>query len=183
MRQPEDLEADSRAEQVYTKLRTARLNVKYYGRRLQTWERINFWLELSLAVFTSSAFTGLAFWTTPTGKIISGVFASVTSLTLVVKPFLPLTKRVKGYEAQLTAHQSLEADLMELRGLIELKRKFDKDHEAQFRRILATEKRLVAAPRPERSPCQGVLKRCESEVNRELPADDFFIPKEIRNGE
>src|SRR5260370_10214406 len=107
---------------VYDKLRTARLNVKYYSRRLQFFERLNLSMEsVLMATAPSSAVAGLWFWNTEWGTYAWQYLGAVAAIVAVAKPLLGLTKRVKDYEGILSGYRTLEYDLMEIRSLIEQK--------------------------------------------------------------
>jgi len=129
---------------VYDKLRTARLNVKYYSRRLQWIERKNFAIELILAVTApSSAVAGLWFWDTLYGKLAWQYLGIIAAAAAVFKPLLGLPKRIKEYESVLSGYRMLEYDLMEIKCLIEQRQKYDSGLQSEFKRTLQREKSLV----------------------------------------
>src|SRR5262249_39692525 len=162
---------------VYDRLRTARLNVKYYGRRLQTVERMNFFMEfVLLATAPSSAIAGLWFWDTEYGKIVWGIMTITAAVAAVLKPLLNLTKRIKEYEGVLTGYRTLEYDLMELKSLIEQKQQYDQAMQLELRKALQREKALVAK-NPEPRESERVRRICQAEVLRELPPEAFFVPE------
>lgn len=163
---------------VYNKLRTARLNVKYYSRRLDILERRNFWIELILlGTAPSSAIAGLWFWETEQGKIIWQYFGIVAAIVAVLKPVLGLTKRIKEFESVLTGYRTLEYDLMEIKSLVEQKQKYDSTMQAEFNKALQREKTLVGKT-PETREKRKVKAACELEVRQELPRECFFVPEE-----
>jgi hypothetical protein len=163
---------------VYDKLRSARLNVKYYSCRLQTTERINFWIELLLLVTApSSAVAGLWFWNTEYGKQIWQDMGVVAALAAVVKPLLGLTKRIKDYENILSGYRTLEYDIMEIKSSIEQKQKYDQSQQAELKKAIQREKVLVAK-NPETRDRKRVKRNCEEEVRRELPPESFYVPTE-----
>jgi len=163
---------------VYDKLRTARLNVKYYSRRLQSIERENFGIELVLAVAApSSAVAGLWFWDTTYGKIAWQCLGIVAAAAAILKPLLGLAKRIKEYESVLSGYRMLEYDLMEIKCLIEQRQKYDSGLQSEFRKTLQRERTLVGKT-PETRESKRVKKICEIEVRRELPPGSFFIPEE-----
>jgi cytochrome c oxidase subunit IV len=105
---------------VYEKLRTACLNVRYYGRRLQGVERWNLSLEFVLgATAPSSAIAALWFWNTEYGQTAWKCLAIVAAIAAVAKPLLNLTSRIKEYESVLSGYRVLEYDLREIRSMIE----------------------------------------------------------------
>lgn len=162
---------------VYDKLRTARLNVKYYSRRLESLERRNTAIEVILLITApSSAVAGLWFWDSPVGHEIWKWLGVAAAFLAVLKPFLNLTKRIKEFESVLSGYRTLEYDLMEIKSLIEQKQKYDAELKAEFKKALQREKVLVGKT-PETRENTRVKKKCEQEVLNELPMDSFFIPR------
>jgi hypothetical protein len=163
---------------VYDKLRSARLNVKYYGARLQRIERANLTIEyILLATAPSSAIAGLWFWNTEFGKPIWQSLGVLAAIAAVAKPPLNFTKRIKDYEGILVGYRTLEYDLMEIKTLIEQRGKYDQTLQSEFKKALQREKTLVAKT-PETRENKKVKRACEEEVRRELPAERFFVPEE-----
>jgi len=162
---------------VYDKLRTARLNVKYYSRRLSSIERENFVLELVLlSTAPSSAIAGLWFWDHPLGKVAWQYLGIVAAIAAVLKPLRHLSKRIKDFESVLSGYRILEYDLMEIKTLVEQKRKYDAPLQSEFRKALQREKTLVGKT-PETRENVKVKIQCESEVLQELPKESFFVPE------
>jgi len=163
---------------VYDKLRTARLNVKYYSRRLQATERLNFGIDfVLLATAPSSAIAGLWFWNTEYGRLVWQWLGAVAALAAISKPLLSLTKRIKDYEGILSGYRTLEYDLMEIKSLVEQKKKYDQPLQAELKKAIHREKTLIAK-NPETRESARVKRACENEVRQELPHESFFIPKE-----
>ncbi|UWU72439.1 hypothetical protein [Bradyrhizobium sp. NC92] len=163
---------------VYDKLRSARLNVKYYSCRLQLAERTNFWIELLLlASAPSSAIAGLWFWGTEYGKYVWQYLGILTAVAAVTKPLLGLTKRIKDYENILSGYRTLEYDLMEIKSSIEQKQKYDQIHQSELKKAIQREKILISK-NPETRESKRVKRMCEEEVRQELPPESFFIPAE-----
>jgi hypothetical protein len=163
---------------LYDKLRTARLNVKYYGCRLHAVETQNFWLEaLLLAAAPSSAVAGLAFFNTQYGHIVWQFMGIAAAFAAVIKPLLALTKRIKEYEGVLTGYRTLEYDLMELKSLVEQKRRYDQAMQTEFEKAIQREKALVSK-NPESQESKRIKRKCEAEVHQELPPESFFIPED-----
>jgi len=166
---------------VYDRLRTARLNVKYYSRRLQTVERWNFAIEVVLAITApSSAVAGLWFWNSDVGKQIWQDLGIVAALVCVLKPLLNFGKRIKDYESVLSGYRVLEYDLMEIKSNIEQEQKYDSRQQSEFKKLLQREKAL-AGKAPETRENRKVKRICQQEVLRELPPKHFYIPEETNH--
>lgn len=163
---------------VYNKLRTARLNVKYYCRRLQQTERLNFSCDLILlATAPTSAIAGLWFWTANYGQLAWQILGGIAAIVAVVKPLLLLTKKIKDFEGVVVGYRALEFDLMEIKSNVEQKRKYDVSMQTEFRKALQREKVLVGKT-PESREKVDVKAKCEEEVRKELPDECFFIPED-----
>jgi hypothetical protein len=164
---------------VYDRLRSARLSVKYYGCQLHRVERLNFWLDIIvMAAAPSSAIAGWALWNEPTGKQAWQVLAGVAGIVAFVKPLLSLPKKIKEYESILTGYRTLEYDLIELKGQIEQKRRYDAPLQTEFRKAQQRERALIAKT-PEARENERLKRRCQEEVLRELPVTSFFVPAEV----
>jgi hypothetical protein len=162
---------------VYDKLRTARLNVKYYSRRLEQIERENFWIELILLVTApTSAIAGLWFWSTEYGSLVWKYLGVIAAVAAILKPLLALTKKIKDFESVVGGYRTLEYDLVEIKDLIQQRGKYDSSMQADFRKAQQREKALVGKT-PETRENPKVKKQCEAEVRRELPDNYFFIPE------
>jgi hypothetical protein len=165
---------------VYNKLKTARLNVKYYCRRLEQIERQNFFIELVLlATAPTSAIAGLWFWEAEYGRLAWKVLGVVAAIAAVLKPLLALTKKIKDFESVVSGYRTLEFDLMEIKELIHQRGKYDSSMQADFKKAQQREKALVGKT-PETRERPKVKAVCEAEVRRELPDECFFVP-EISN--
>ena len=163
---------------VYDKLRTARLNVKYYSRRLESLESQNFWIELILmATAPSSAVAGFWFWESEYGKIIWSCMGFIAAALAILKPILSLTKRIKEFESVLSGYRTLEFDLREIKTNIEQKKKYDLPLQAEFKKALQREKTLVVKT-PETREKKKVKQLCDEEVRQELPKTSFYVPTE-----
>ncbi|WP_137174122.1 hypothetical protein [Massilia sp. HP4] len=163
---------------VYNKLRTARLNVKYYCRRLEQAEKWNSFFEiLVLATAPTSAVAGLWFWQTEYGKIAWQWLGCIAAFAVLLKPAYTPGRKIKQYEGVVVGYRALEYDLMEIKTLIEQKGKYDGSLQGDFKRALQREKVLVGK-NPETTSNLRVLEQCEQEVRNELPDSYFITPGE-----
>jgi hypothetical protein len=166
---------------VYDFLRTARLNQLYYGRRLLTFERRNFWAEIVVASASStSAIAGFAFWKTTAGQPFWQIFLAVTAVVAIAKPFLNYAKKIKSYEELLIAYRLIAHDLRDLRLDISQARGYEKSHQARFKAIKERLRTFVDKS-PERVEVAAVKKTCERQVLSELPNHQFYIPGALPN--
>jgi hypothetical protein len=162
---------------VYDQLRTARLNETYYGCRLQTFERLNFWSEIVVAVTSSSsAIAGFAFWNSDAGSSLWKFMLALAAVISVVKPLLNLTKKIRLYEELLAGYRLLVHDLKDLRIDISQSREYTKAHQARFKKIIEKQ-RLLADKSPERTENKSVKMGCQIAVQVEMPTSSFYVPE------
>lgn len=163
---------------VYDKLRTTRLNLKYYSRYLASLERQNFWIEALLATIApSSAISALWLWQTEIGKKFWLVLGGVTAVLAVIKPLLGLTKRIKDLESVTAGYRLLDYDLGSIKFLIEQRQTFDKALHVEFASVIKRE-RVLIEKMPSIAEKKALKESCEHEVLTELPVGDFFIPED-----
>jgi hypothetical protein len=165
---------------VYDQLRTARLNEKYYGVRLQKYERINFWSEIIVAfTSSSSAIAGLAFWNTSAGNDLWKVLLVFSAVIATTKPFLNLTKKIRAYEELLAGYRLLCHDLKNLKININQKQDYSAKHKNEFKKIIEKQ-RLLATKSPESTEKSKVKADCQNFVLNEYPTSAFYVP-ELKN--
>jgi hypothetical protein len=163
---------------LYNELRTICLNVKYYERRLDSIERLNFWMDIALAISApSSAIAKLDLWHTEVGNFFwigMGIIAAVVS---VIKPFLSLPKKIKEYEGLVSGYRMLYFDLREIKTLVEQYKRFDEKMQSDFQKALQREKTLIGKCTEVREK-KNIKRICTAEVQKEYPPESFYVPKE-----
>src|SRR5882724_11761764 len=84
---------------IYNEYRTALLNKKYYGYRLQKIRRYNFWLEVLITVGASGStgIAGLTIWKQGAGITAWAIISGVSIFLAGVKPFLGLPAQIERY--------------------------------------------------------------------------------------
>lgn len=163
---------------VYDRLRTARLNVKYYSRRLQHLQRWNVFVELVLiASAPTSAIAALWFWRTEQGVVAWRYLGAIAAIAAVLKPFFALPSKIKKFEGLVTGYRLLEYDLQELRTTIEQEQEYAAPSQAELTKAIKKERELVSLEPTDR-PWRRLLRECQQEVLSELPVEAFFVPKE-----
>lgn len=162
---------------VYDSLRTISLNDKYYSRRIVFYDRINFWLEIIIAISTSTSIAKFAIWKTETGSLIWTLIAGLAVLLAIIKPFMKLTDRIKRIENVLTKYRLIKHEFGILRIDISEKNSYNDEHKNKLRELLAKEEELIEK-QPENYISKRLIKKCTNEVNKEYPTDNFFIPEE-----
>jgi len=164
---------------VYDLLRSARLNEKYYGCRLERFELINTSCEILIAVTaTSSAVASFPFWGDGVGAQLWKYLICFSAVISVIKPFLQLTKKIRAYEELYSGYRMLFYDLKSLRIDINQAQEFSKTHQARFNRIKEKQRHLAGSS-PERTENERLKKACFSSVLLEMPTESFYVPRSL----
>lgn len=162
---------------VYDQLRTARLNVRYLEAELRRLGKINFGIEIVLAVSASSTCAGLWLWNNAFGGDLWKLLSAVAAILAVLKPKINLTKLIQGREELLAGYKTLDHDLQKITILINQRQKYDDELKKNFVSALNRKGELV---KMEKQPKlnEKLRLRCYEQVLTELPETSFFVPKE-----
>jgi hypothetical protein len=162
---------------VYDKLRSARLNVRYYSERLRRLERVDVAMDLAIVVCApSSAVAGIWFFNEGLGKVVWHGLGVFSAFVAAARPVTQFRQKLKSYEATISAYQTLEYDLETIRRKIEHRGEYDADLKADF--LLALERqRHIDIASPDKIANSRLLKTCTDAVLSELPSSAFFVPE------
>ena len=162
---------------VYDQYRTARLNVYYRESQLSRLQSRNFYIELVLALSTSSVVAGLWLWEAAIGGIIWKALATLAAILAVVKPLVKLSDQIQQKSKVLANWRLLDAGLEQLTLSVSQYRKYDDAMRSRFFTLMET-KSTIIKEEPAEGIDQTLRKRCQEQVNQELPMDSFFIPED-----
>lgn len=163
---------------VYDLYRDARLSVLYYSERLNWYKGLNTFIEIILAITTSSsAVAALWLWNTQFGQEIWKYVLVISAILAVVKPVIKLTEKLQQYEEVLTGYRSLENDLKIIVVQIKQSKKYGSPHRTKLLEALSRQGELVKKL-PEPKPEKKLQDKCRLQVMKELPAEHFFVPKD-----
>jgi len=162
---------------VYDSLRTASLNVNYYSKRIVTIGRINRLFEIFIAVSTSTAVGKFTIWGSETGVLLWSTIGGIAVLLTVVKPFMKYPEKIKKIESVLTKYRLLKYNYGVIKIGISEERKYNDEHKKKYHDLLKQERELIAI-QPENYISNKLRTKCQEEVNREFPVNNFFIPEE-----
>jgi hypothetical protein len=161
---------------VYDLYRTARLNVKYFCGRLAKLQRLNFWIEFTLAATaSSSAIAAFTLWQTRFGGKIWQTLGAIAAILAILKPLLNLTEKIRKLEEVITGYRVLEHDLKKIEASINQRKTYDKELSDRFLSALDRMDQLIVKY-SEPTEDKKLKARCQDEVLRELPVDHFYIP-------
>lgn len=164
---------------LYDEYRTARLNAKYYTCLLRRLIRRNFWVEWILAATApTSAIAVLAVWEFPAGKAAWGLLATTAGVLAVYKPLGKLTDRIRQLEERVTKYRAIEFELKNIATEMRASGKYSASAQDQLREAVRKKEEL-ALSYTDPSLDSALIRRCQDEVNKESPANRFYIPKEV----
>jgi hypothetical protein len=84
----------ARIAELYDFYRTALMNAKYYGRKLQMLKRVALVIDIATALAASGAFAGLAVWKGDIGKNVFSLVLGLTAVLAAVRPVLQLPDKI-----------------------------------------------------------------------------------------
>lgn len=163
--------------ELYDQYRTAMLNRIYYGTRLANFKRWNLAHEIAIAIGTSSALAAWAIWKTDTGGKVWAIITGLATILAILKPILQLSKQIERYSKLFAGHGDVLFDLEALIRKVRSTKEVTKEMENNFNQALSRIKTL--APQDYPKPSRELLNRCYAEVNKQVPANSLWIPKEV----
>ncbi|MFZ6864700.1 hypothetical protein ACO0K7_18915 [Undibacterium sp. Ji67W] len=168
--------------EIYDEYRTARLNVKYYSARLNTFENWNDWLEVLVAVTASgSTISGFWFFKTDEGVSFWKFLLTVSGLAAFFKPFLKLTHKIRFFEQTLSGYRALDYELGDIVLQIKKDQGCSKLVLKMFDAAKKKKKDLVTKP-PEIQQKKKLINKFYEEVLNEIPKESLYLPKDSVNG-
>lgn len=159
-------------------VRTARLNTLYWTVKLQRAKRKNQYLELLIAIAVpSSGFASLAIWQTQYGAYVWTVVIIVATLAAAGKPLLAYTEIIQSYEAVVARYRTIEGQLDELESDISRAEDYNEQMKSRLQEIKRTVRKALGEE-PYEVIDEELREALVERVIRELPVDQFYVPKE-----
>ena len=162
---------------VYDQLRTARLNVRYFEADLKRLGKINFGIEVVLALAASSTFAGLWFWANAFGGMLWKIFSAIAAIIAILKPKINLTKIIQSKEVQLAGYRVLDHEFQKITILVNQRQRYDDELKKLFVDALDRKGELIKKDEQFKRD-EKLVSRCYEQVLTELPETSFFVPKE-----
>jgi len=155
--------------------RTALMNRKYYGYRLDrvaTWNRV---MEIVVALGTSSAIGAWVIWkSTSYGQIAWAVLAGLAVVVAIIKPILNLSKDIERYTRLFIGHGDVSYDLQTIIDDLPRVGDYTTEMDGVFHRARNRIGKLATDDDP--AIDEKLRRRCFDEVKREIPADKLWWP-------
>jgi len=175
---PENVAAEIlylRAKSLYADYRTEWLNRLYYGRRLARAKRWNSFLEILLAMGTSTAVGAWAIWNMQIGRTVWAGLAGVACIVAILKPVLQLSRQIERYTKLFVEHGAIFYDLGFLVKELEAQRCFTREMEISYKRIYGRLRDLASFDDPK--PDKKLVRLCCEEVNAQISPEDLWWPE------
>lgn len=166
--------------EVYDDYRTALMNVKIQKAELKRLRRINYWIEIPLAITASASVAGLWIWGTVAGGYIWKTLGLISAFLAVLKPLLKIPDKIQQRGEMLADYSSIEHELEKIKKAVSQRGKYDNKLRQQYLKVV--EKKGLAKAKYTGTKFLETnikIKRvCTQEVNKELPASSFYIPED-----
>jgi hypothetical protein len=166
----------SELEEVYVHYRTARLNVKYYGRLLKRLQLYNLLMELAIAIGTSGTIASLAIWKRDAGELAITIVAAVATLLAVSKPVLNLARKIERASKLWTEYNNAFNSLRRVVADIKVHRDVRPEMRELFDVVIERLDQLSTEDDP--SPDPKVVRKLEDEVREEIPESELWTPQQ-----
>ena len=162
---------------VYDLLRTSYLNIEYYSARLHSAQKLNFLLEVIIAVTAStSAVAGLYLWSKGIGKEIWELLTVAAAFTATIKPFLKLPDKIRGFQELITDYKAIYADVDTLTSRIKQNGHYTEEFSQNYLDLKEREAEVRKKPSPETKVNEKLRSEVENVVKRRHPKESFYIP-------
>jgi hypothetical protein len=172
---PSDIiKLEREVEDIYDRYRTAQMNRKYYAQRLTTTSRYNTAYEGILALGASTSIAAWTLWKTDVGQRVWAIFGGAVAILVVLKPLFGLPRRIVQFSRLYTGYTDLCIDLEQV--VREIKKR--KDLTRPMKNVVerALNRLKVLAREDEVNPSKRLLRKCQDEVNREIPLSSLWYP-------
>ena len=171
-------------DEIYDMYRMAALNKNYYGEMLARYQLRNTWLEIAIAIGTTSSGVsgGLALLNkSEYGNLVWGVVTAISSLLAIAKPILQLNKQVERYSKLFAGHLENFMNLQLLVTKIRRNRKLTSDMVERFEQA---EQRFVELSRDDDpKTIRKLHEKCEADVLQAIPDAVLWYPKRRASNE
>lgn len=164
----------ARLSDIYRDYRDTVMSRKYYECRRQSTYRFNFWYEVLIACGTSGTVGGWALWSVPAGHLVWVGVGATVAIATIVKPILKLADELERLAALSTKYAALQVDFEQLIFDIKTAGTITKPIRRIYGNICDKMKDLDG--KGDAPPRERLLKRCQDDVNREIPPTSLWSP-------
>jgi hypothetical protein len=172
-----DQQIKSRLIYIYDMYRTAALNRIYYGRRLDRYQRLNFWAEVAIALGTttgSGGIAGLAIWGTLPGSYVWLSISGLATVLGVLKPVLQMGKTIENYTKLYAGYTNIYTELKSVVEDISVEQAISEKSKEKYIASKQLVKELGGIE--DVNPSTDVIRNIQGEVNRLIPVNTLWVP-------
>jgi len=158
---------------LFDEYRRARMNCLYYGARLRMITGCNRWAEIVLAITSSVTVASWYIWTTGPGMYIWMILGVLSTILCIVKPIMNWAKDIERYNKLWAGYTELFHDLHRW---VQQSKHARPTNSAELESTLegGANKLKILEVQDDVSPNQRLLKRCQDQVNREIPPEGLW---------
>jgi hypothetical protein len=171
-------QADSRGylDIIHDEYRTALMNKKYYGARLERFKRINRLLEIAIALgaTTGTGVAGLAIWKQGYGTPAWAVISGLAIILSAIKPILDYPKQIERYAKLAGEYAAHFETLRIMQQDINASRKLTTEQVETFNQVRKRSAELAVLD--DAHPNASTLRRAFDEVKKEIPPEALWMP-------
>jgi len=160
--------------------KTVRLNWRFYQRELRQWRRWNNISEFVIAATASgSAIAGLTvLWQDGAGKNVWLGLSILAAVLSTLKPILKTSKRIETLVKVTKEYAMLDGQCESLAMDCEHNQTYADRHYQHLKKMMKKRNELKATMADEKVN-STVIEELQDQVNRELPADQLYVPQEL----
>lgn len=163
---------------VYDAYRTASMNQKYYRYMISKMQRRNLIFEVVVAIGTMGAgVSGWALWKTEIGTALWAIIAAVAALLAIAKPIVNYSRKIERFSKLYAGYTDIFHRAKELKESIEYEQELAPKHLVSYKELPGLFRELGVTE--EDPPKKKLLRKCQDEVNREMPAKSFWMPQSV----
>ena len=160
---------------VYRDYRNICMSRKYYECRRRSIHRFNLWYEIVLAFGTSSVVGSWAIWVDPAGAKVWIIIGAIVAVATIAKPILKLSDAIERLSTLAAKYAALQIDFEQL--IFDLKSEGEFTDQLKKTYKETREKMKDLDVKGDSPPNAKLLKRCQGDVLREVPASSLWSPE------
>lgn len=131
-----------------------------------------------LALSSSSTVASIWFFGTWAGGLLWKTFGGIAAILAIYQPIVKPSEQIQALEKRVTLWRTIELDLETLTRKIADAKKYDQALENKFQDIMDRRQNIILSY-VDPTVDEILRKKCNDEVNKELPAERFFDPEEV----
>ena len=165
-----------RLEHIYDAHRTALMNQKYYRYKINRLKKYNFSHEILIAIgASSSGIMAWPLWEEEYGKLIWAIIAGTAAVLSIAKPLVNWSKKIEEHRSRFDGYTMIYYELNSIKQDIEFKQQLTSEHDLRYDKAANLFQKIAVAETD--LPSKKLLDRCYDEVNKEHPAESYWMPK------